>query len=96
MFLKFIGFTKKLEYEIRKFDSIPCQVIIFRVKNFSDECNYLFKSSNNFYKIDQVKKFLRQLQQKTFIEIFNDSYYVQTLVSQHQTIIEMDSLVEIH
>ena len=56
----------------------------------------LFKSSNNFYKIDQVKKFLRQLQQNLFVEIFNDSNYMQTLASQHQTIVEMDSLAGIH
>ena len=32
MFLKFIAFTKKLDYQIRKFDSISYRVIIFRVK----------------------------------------------------------------
>jgi len=96
MFLKFIAFTKKLNYEILKFDSILYRVIIFRVKDFSDECDSLFKSSNNFYKLDQVKKFLRQLQQNIFVEIFNDSNYMQTLASQHQTIVEMDSLTGIH
>jgi len=96
MFLKFIAFTKKLEYEIRTFDSIPYRVILFRVKDFSDECDSLFNSSNNFYKIDQVKKFLRQLQQNTFVEIFNDSYYMQTLASHHQNIVEMDRLAGIH
>ena len=43
MFLKFIAFTKKLDYEIRKFDSIPYRIITFRVKDFSDECDSLFK-----------------------------------------------------
>ena len=89
MVLKFIGFTKKLNYETRKFDGIPYRVIIFRVKDFSDQCDSLFNSSNNFYKIDQVKKFLRQLQQNSFVEIFNDSHYMQTIV-------EMDSLAGIH
>ena len=69
---------------------------IFRVKDFSDECDSLFKSSNNFYKIDQVKKVFKQLQQNIFVEIFNDSNYMQTLASQHQTIVEMDSLAGIH
>ena len=96
MFLKFIAFTKKLDYDIRKFDSIPYRIIIFRVKDFSDECHSLFKSSNNFYKIDQVKKFLRQLQQNIFVEIFNDSNSMRILASQHQTIVEMDSLAGIH
>jgi len=61
MFLKFIRFTKKLNYDIQKFDNILYRVIIFRVKDFSDECDSIFKSANNFYKIDQVKKSLRQL-----------------------------------
>jgi hypothetical protein len=96
MVLKFIAFTKKLDYEIRTFDSIDYRVIVFKVKDFSDECDSLFNSSNNFYNIDQVKKFLRQLQQNIFVEIFNDSHYMQTLASQHQTIVEMDSLAGIH
>ena len=96
MFLKFIRFTKELEYEIQKFDNILYRVLVFRVKDFSDECHSLFNSSNNFYKIDQVKKFLRELQQNIFVEIFNDSHYIQTIASQHQTIVEIDSLTEIH
>ena len=52
IFLKFLAFTKKLNYEIRKFDSILYRVIIFRVKDFSDECDSLFKSSNKFYKVE--------------------------------------------
>ena len=96
MFLKFIAFTKKLDYEIRKFDSISYRVIIFRVKDFSDECHSLFRSSNNFYKIDQVKKFLRELQQNIFVEIFNDSNSIRILASQHQTRVEMDSLGAIY
>jgi len=96
MFLKFIAFTKKLDYEIRKFDSIFYRVIIFRVKDFSDECHSLFRSSNNFYKIDQVKKFLRELQQNIFVEIFNDSNSIRILASQHQTRVEMDSLGAIY
>ena len=93
MFLKFIAFTKKLDYQIRKFDSISYRVIIFRVKDFSDQCDSLFKSSDNSYKVKQVKKFLRQLQQNVFVETFNDSKYMH---SQHQTIVEMDSLAGIH
>jgi len=61
MFLKFIAFTKKLDYQIREFDSIDYRVIIFRVKDFSDQCDSLFKSSDNSYKVKQVKHFLRQL-----------------------------------
>ena len=48
------------------------------------------------YKVKQVKNFLRQLQQNIFVEIFNDSHYIQTIASQHQTIVEMDSLTGIH
>lgn len=59
MFLKFIAFTKKLDYQIQHFDRIDYRVIVFRVKDFSDECHSLFNSSNNFYKIEQVKQFLR-------------------------------------
>ena len=47
------------------------------------------------YKVKQVKNFLRQLQQNIFVEIFNDSHYMQTLASKHQTIVEMDSLAGI-
>jgi len=93
MFLKFIAFTKKLDYQIQKFDSISYRVIIFRVKDFSDECDSLFKSSDNSYKVKKVKHFLRQLQQNVFVEIFNDSNYMQ---SQHLNIVEMDSLTGIH
>ena len=46
--------------------------------------------------IEQVKHFLRQLQQNIFVENFNDSHYMQTLASKHQTIVEMDSLAGIH
>jgi hypothetical protein len=93
MFLKFIAFTKKLDYQIREFDSIDYRVIIFRVKDFSDQCDSLFKSSDNSYKVKQVKHFLRQLQQNVFVEIFNDSNYMH---SQHHNIVEMDSLTGIH
>lgn len=96
MFLKFIAFTKKLDYEIRKFDSISYRVIIVRVKDFSDECHFLFRSSNNFYKIKQIKNFLRELQQNIFVEIFNDSNSIRILASQHQTRVEIDSLGAIH
>ena len=93
MFLKFIAFTKKLDYQIRKFDGISYRVIIFRVKDFSDQCDSLFKSSDNSYKVKQVKHFLRQLQQNVFVEIFNDSNYMH---SQHHNIVEMDRLTGIH
>lgn len=96
MFLKFIRFTKKLNYEIQKFEKINYRVIIFRVKDFSDECDSIFKSTNNFYKIDQVKKFLQQLQQNIFVEIFNDSDSMQILTFEHQPIVEMDRLAGIH
>ena len=58
MFLKFIKFTKKLNYDIQKFENIDYRVIIFRVKDFSNKCDCIFKSTNNFYKTNQVKKFL--------------------------------------
>jgi hypothetical protein len=79
MFLKFIRFTQKLNYDIQKFDNIFYRVIIFRVKDFSNEYDSIFKSSNHFYKIDQVKKFLQQLQQNIFVEFFNDSDSMQIL-----------------
>nr|ULD16171.1 hypothetical protein [Cylindrotheca closterium]ULD16252.1 hypothetical protein [Cylindrotheca closterium] len=60
MFLKFIGFTKNLDCEIQKLDSIDYQVIVFRVKDFTDECDSLFKSSDNSYKVKQVKLMLLQ------------------------------------
>ena len=83
MFLKFREFTKKLDYDIRKFESIHYRVIIFRVTDFSDECDCIFKSSNNFYKTNQVKKFLQQFQQNIFVEIFNDSnYYANSYFSR--------------
>jgi|JI9StandDraft_1071089.scaffolds.fasta_scaffold00018_108 hypothetical protein len=96
MFLKFRKFTKKLNYDIQKFENIDYRVIIFRVKDFSDECDCIFKSTNNFYKTNQVKKFLQQFQRNIFVEIFNDSDSMQILTFQHQTIIEMDRLAGIH
>lgn len=84
MFLKFIRFTKKLNYEIQQFENIHYRVIIFRVNNFSDECDSLFKSDNNFYKINQVKQFLQRLQQNIFVEIFNDSEYIRSLPLEHR------------
>ena len=96
MFLKFIRFTEKLNYDIQKFGNIFYRVILFKVKNFSDECDFIFKSDNNFYKIDQVKKFLQQLQQNIFVEFFNDSDSMQILTFQYQTIVDMDRLAGIH
>ena len=96
MFLKFIKFTRKLNYDIQKFENIDYRVIIFRVKDFSDEYDCIFKSTNNFYKTNQVKKFLQQLQRNIFVEIFNDSDSMQILTFQHQTIIEIDQLAGIY
>ncbi len=95
MFLKFIRFTKELEYEIQKFDNILYRVLVFRVKDFSDVCDSMFKSDNNYYKISQVKQFLRQLQENIFLEIFNDSDFIQILALDNQSIIEMDRLTGI-
>lgn len=95
MFLKFIRFTKELEYEIQKFDNILYRVLVFRVKDFSDVCDSMFKSDNNYYKIGQVKQFLRQLQENIFLEIFNDSDFIQILALENQSIIEMDRLTGI-
>jgi len=95
MFLKFIRFTKELEYEIQKFDNILYRVLVFRVKDFSDVCDSMFKSDNNYYKISQVKKFLRQLQENIFLEIFNDSDFVQILALNNQSVIQMDRLTGI-
>ena len=95
MFLKFIRFTKELEYEIQKFDNILYRVLVFRVKDFSNVCDSMFKSDNNYYKIRQVKQFLRQLQENIFLEIFNDSDFIQILALENQSIIEMDRLTGI-
>ena len=51
MFLKFIRFTKELGYEIQKFYNIPYQVLVFRVKDFSDTWGSMFKPNNNYYRI---------------------------------------------
>ena len=75
---------------------IQVRVIIFRVKDFSDECDSIFKSTNNFYKTNQVKKFLQQLQQNIFVEIFNDSDSIQIITFEHQPIIKIDQLTGIH
>lgn len=84
--------SKNLDYKTQKLDSIDYRVIVFRVKDFTHEYDFLFKSSDNYYKVKQVNHFLRQLQQNIFVEIFNDSHYMQTLASKHQTIVEMDDL----
>lgn len=40
MVFKFIRFTKELNYEIQQFENnINYRVLIFRVKDFSDECD---------------------------------------------------------
>lgn len=96
MFLKFIRFTKKLNHEIKQFENIDYRIIIFKVKDFSKECDSLFKSTDNFYKINQVKKFLQQLQQNIFVEIFNDSDSIKFLNFLDQPIVEIDRLAGIH
>ena len=70
-------------------------MLVFRVKDFSDVCDSMFKSDNNYYKIRQVKQFLRQLQENIFLEIFNDSDFIQILALENQSIIEMDRLTGI-
>ena len=55
----------------------------------------MFKSENNYYKIRQVKHFLRELQENIFLEIFNDSDFIQILVLDNQSIIEMNRLTGI-
>lgn len=92
----FIKFTRKLNYDIQKFENIDYRVIIFRVKDFSDECKCVSKSINNFYKTNQVKNFFQQLQRNIFVLILNDSNSIQILTFQYQTIIEMDQLTGIH
>lgn len=42
-----------------------------------------------------VKEFLRQLQENIFLEIFDDSDFIQTLALENLPIIEMDSLTGI-
>ena len=66
MFLKFIRFTKELEYEIQKFDNILYRMLVFRVKDFSDVCDSMFKSDNNYYKISQVKNFFDNYKKISF------------------------------
>ena len=58
-FIMFIKLIKNLNYDIQKFENIDYRVIILRVKDFSDECDYIFKSTNNFYKTNQIIKFLQ-------------------------------------
>ena len=91
-FIKFIRFTENLEYQIKEFDGILYRVIIFRVKDFSKICDSMFKSDNDFYKISQVKQFLLQSQRNIFLEIFDDSDFIQTLNLPNKTTIEMDNL----
>jgi hypothetical protein len=95
MFLKFIRFTKELDYEILKFDNILYRVLVFRVKDFSDVCDSMFKSENDQYKIRQVKQFLLQLQENIFLEIFNDSDFIRILALENQSKIEIDRLTGI-
>lgn len=85
MFLKFIRFTKKLNYEIQKFENINYRVIIFRVKDFTDECDFIFNSNDKKYKNTMIKQYLQELQQNIFVEVFNDSYSMKTLIFQSQT-----------
>ena len=95
MFLKFIRFIKKLEYEIQKFDNILYRMLVFRVKDFSDVGDSMFKSDNNYYKISPVKQFLLQLQENIFLEISNNSALIQIIALENQLIIEMDRLTGI-
>lgn len=48
----FIKLIKNLNYDIQKFENIDYRVIILRVKDFSDECDYIFKTN-------QIIKFLQ-------------------------------------
>ena len=95
MFLKFLRFTKDLKYDLQKFDNILYRVIIFKVKDFSNVCDSMFKSVNNSYKVSQVKKFLQQLQYSIFVEIFNDSDFMKMLAIEHESIVVLDSLAGI-
>lgn len=62
LFLKFLRFTKNLNYDVQELDTILYRVIIFKVKDLTTCCESLFDSDYDSYKIRQVKKFLEQLQ----------------------------------
>jgi hypothetical protein len=67
MFLKFIRFTKKLDYEIQKFDNILYRVLVFRVKDFSDVCDSMFKSSIIIIiRLDRLNNFLDNYRKISF------------------------------
>lgn len=78
-FIMFLKFIKESEYETDKLNNIVYRLIIFRVKDFSDVCDLMFKSNNNYYKITQVKQFLQQLQENIFLKIFDYSDLTQIL-----------------
>ena len=42
-------------------DTILYRVIIFKVKDFTNICDSMFKSDNNSYKVSQVKNYFIQI-----------------------------------
>lgn len=96
LFLKFLRFTKDLNYDLQELDTILYRVIIFKVKDLTTFCESMFNSDDDSYKVRQVKKFLEQLQSSIFVEIFNDSDFMQLLPIEHQSIVNSDRLAGIH
>lgn len=75
MFLKFLKFTTSLDYETEIFDGDSYRIIIFRVKDFLDVSHSHYNSQNEYYKMQKIKDFLRDLQQNLLVKCFTDDYF---------------------
>lgn len=83
MFLKFLKFTKNLDYEMEMFANTSYRRIVFRVKDFLKVCDSFYNSQNEYYKTEKTRQFLVELQQNLLITFFSDSYFKSLLSIPH-------------
>ena len=75
MFLKFLKFITSLDYKTEIFDGDSYRIIKFRVKDFLDVSHSHYNSQDEYYKMQKIRDFLRDLQQNLFTRCFTDDYF---------------------
>lgn len=102
MLLKLLSFIKELPYKRITFDELQYRVVEFRIAEFADVCGALFHSNKtnaaklSAYRVQRIKPFLLNVQFSTFLEVFNDSPFIQGVGLQDRSFHATDSISAVH